>query len=393
MSTEADQIVRLYRRHARAWAELRGSDLQEKKWLDRFVQLLPVDPSILDVGCGSGNPIGRYLVENGCALTGIDSSSELIEIAHKSIPEADWMVSDMRNLRIGAKFNGILAWNSIFHLTPDDQRQMFPVFERHAAPAAALMFTSGPSLGDAIGEFEGEALYHSSLGGDDYRTLLDQHGFEVIDHAVEDPECGRHTVWLAQFQGCPLGSMRERTRRSPSSRHSALSGLRPFAWTPRMSALCAGRCLMTKPRRYRRFSSEFKREALSVTVATKMGAAEVLDALFPLLLKHGKPEHLRSDNEPEFTSAPFRARLKCVGISSIQIYPGSTWEIGYNERFNGTLRREVVNTEWFATTTQAQTVINTWLRQYNHFRPHQALGMRPPVPETLVENGQISGTG
>ena len=64
----------------------------------------------------------------------------------------------------------------------------------------------------------------------------------------------------------------------------------------------------------------------------------------------------------------------------------------YNERFNGTLRREILNAEWFLTTKQAQTVINQWLRQYNHIRPHHALGMRPPIPETILVNHQITGT-
>ena len=76
----------------------------------------------------------------------------------------------------------------------------------------------------------------------------------------------------------------------------------------------------------------------------------------------------------------------------MQIYPGSPWENGYNERFNGTLRREVLNAEWFATTRQAQAVINHWLRQYNYIRPHHALGMRPPVPEMLLENPPQGGT-
>ena len=62
------------------------------------------------------------------------------------------------------------------------------------------MFTSGPSHGDAIGELEGQALYHSSLNGDEYRKLLDRHGFEVVRHVVEDPDCGHHTVWLARFR-------------------------------------------------------------------------------------------------------------------------------------------------------------------------------------------------
>ena len=76
-----------------------------------------------------------------------------------------------------------------------------------------------------------------------------------------------------------------------------------------------------------------------------------------------------------------------VGIKPIRIYPRLPWENGYNERFNGTLRHEVFSAEWFTTTKQAQIVINQWLRQYNHIRPHQALNMRPPVPETLIRNG------
>jgi transposase InsO family protein len=82
---------------------------------------------------------------------------------------------------------------------------------------------------------------------------------------------------------------------------------------------------------------EYSREALSVNVATRMGSAEVLEALYPLLLCRGKPEYLRSDNGPEFSSAPFKDWLLRVGIKPIQIYPGSPWENGYNERFNGTV--------------------------------------------------------
>ena len=137
---------------------------------------------------------------------------------------------------------------------------------------------------------------------------------------------------------------------------------------------------------------EYTREALSVTVATKMGSAEVLDALYPLLINRGKPEYVRSDNGPEFTSSPFKEWLVRVGVQPIHIYPGSPWENGYNERFNGTLRREVLNAEWFTTSRQAQVVINQWLRQYNHIRPHHALGMRPPVPKTILVNGQTTGT-
>jgi len=123
-----------------------------------------------------------------------------------------------------------------------------------------------------------------------------------------------------------------------------------------------------------------------------MTASDVLDALYPLLMKHGKPEYIRSDNGPEFIAEALQASLIKVGIKPLHIAPGSPWENGYNERFNGTLRREVLNAEWFHTLRQAQLVINVWLQQYNTIRPHHALGMRPPVPETILEKRQISGT-
>ncbi|MEO1542957.1 MAG: integrase core domain-containing protein, partial [Pseudomonadota bacterium] len=136
---------------------------------------------------------------------------------------------------------------------------------------------------------------------------------------------------------------------------------------------------------------EFTRQALAVTVRTRMGANDVLEVLYPLLLKHGSPEYIRSDNGPEFAAEAMQAWPRRVGIKPIRIYPGSPWENGYNERFNGTLRQEVLNAEWFTTTEQAQIIINHWLRQYNHTRPHQALNMRPPVPETVLEKMPISG--
>lgn len=106
----------------------------------------------------------------------------------------------MRTLSLGSVFSGIIAWDSFFHLCHDDQRRMFPIFRKHAAPRAALMFTSGPSHGEAIGSYQGEPLYHASLDGAEYRALLDAHGFEVVAHVIEDPTCGRHTIWLARLR-------------------------------------------------------------------------------------------------------------------------------------------------------------------------------------------------
>ena len=150
---------------------------------------------------------------------------------------------------------------------------------------------------------------------------------------------------------------------------------------------------LSSGRRYKMLTviDEYTRQALCVSVGTRMGHDEVLDALYPLFIKYGKPNYLRSDNGPEFIAGGLQAWLKKTGIQPIQIYPGSPWENGYNERFNGTLRHEVLNAEWFSTLKQAQVAINKWLKEYNHIRPHQALNMKPPVPETVLHRGTERG--
>jgi SAM-dependent methyltransferase len=200
MASEADRIIELYQRHAADFDEDRSRDLFERPWLNGFLGLMPPGAPVLDIGCGSGEPVARYLIEQGSEVTGVDSSPGLIDICKGRFPEQDWIVADMRTLALGRRFDGILAWNSFFHLSPDDQRRMFPIFAAHAAPNAALMFTSGPSHGEVIGTYRDEPLYHASLDGDEYRSLLKKYGFEVVSHAVDDPTCRGHTIWLAQLR-------------------------------------------------------------------------------------------------------------------------------------------------------------------------------------------------
>jgi SAM-dependent methyltransferase len=198
MPSDADTIIPLYQRHAQAYDKLRGRSLFEKAWLDAFADLLPPGGSVLDMGCGMGEPIAHHLIGRGLDVTGVDASPDLIAMARARFPQQAWRVGDMRALSLGRAFDGLLAWDSVFHLTPDDQRRMFAVFRDHTASRAALMFTSGPAHGEAFGTFEGEPLYHASLDADEYRALLDAHGFQVVRHVAEDPACNGHTVWLAQ---------------------------------------------------------------------------------------------------------------------------------------------------------------------------------------------------
>ncbi|MGX1788130.1 class I SAM-dependent DNA methyltransferase [Bosea sp. NPDC055332] len=198
MTDSADAIVSLYQRHAAAYDQQRGRRLLEAHWLDRFLSLLPANPSVLDIGCGMGEPIARHLIERGCAVTGIDSSESLIALCRGRFPQQSWQVADMRELALDLRFDGLIAWDSFFHLRPDDQRRMFPLFREHANNGAALLFTSGPGHGEAIGRLEGEPLYHASLDPAEYRVLLAANGFAVVEHVVEDEDCGGHTIWLAQ---------------------------------------------------------------------------------------------------------------------------------------------------------------------------------------------------
>ncbi|HEX4735951.1 MAG TPA: class I SAM-dependent methyltransferase [Allosphingosinicella sp.] len=201
-----ERIIGLYEENAAAWDRQRGNrggdrEPFEKPWLDRFLGLLPETPEVLDIGCGMAEPIAAYLIGRGARITGIDSSPSLIALCRERFPEHRWIVEDMRALDLGRAFDGLLAWHSFFHLHPDHQRPMFARFAAHSRPGAALMFTSGPEEGESLGSWQGEPLYHGSLSPEEYRQLLAENGFEMIDHRVRDPGCGEATIWLARRTG------------------------------------------------------------------------------------------------------------------------------------------------------------------------------------------------
>ena len=197
-----DAIVGLYERHAHDYDRDRGRALWERAWLDRFLGLVPQAGTALDVGCGMGEPIARFLMDAGLRVVGVDSSPSMIAMCRERFPDAaraEWMVGDMRALDIGRRFDAVLAWDSFFHLCADDQRAMFARFAAHASPGAPLLFTSGSAAGEAIGSYCGEPLYHASLDPAEYRALLAVNGFTVRAYQPDDPDCASHTVWLAML--------------------------------------------------------------------------------------------------------------------------------------------------------------------------------------------------
>lgn len=194
-----DTVVDFYERHAREYDRDRSRSLQERAWLDRFLIHVRPGGTVLDVGCGMGEPIARHLIERGFRVVGVDRSPAMIERCRERFPDSEWLVADMRELALDRRFEGILAWDSVFHLGTDDQRGMFRRFASHAQSGAPFMFTSGPREGEAIGVCCEEPLYHASLGPAEYEQLLATNGFVVGVYTAEDPQCGGHTVWLATY--------------------------------------------------------------------------------------------------------------------------------------------------------------------------------------------------
>ena len=173
----------------------------EVPYLQAVTRLARAPGRVLDVGCGSGEPIARYFVEQGYHVTGVDAVDEMLDIARTRLPGMTWLQQDMRRLDLGEQFDIVIAWDSFFHLNRDDQRAMFERFRRHTAPRGVLMFTSGVTEGEAVGgDMFGDLLYHASLDTVEYAQILDRVGYDVVNHSVEDPHCGGRTIWIAQLR-------------------------------------------------------------------------------------------------------------------------------------------------------------------------------------------------
>ncbi len=191
------RIAELYQRHASAFDAARRGSFPERTWLERFERMLPRNAELLDLGCGGGEPIARFLVDHGHRLTGVDTSATLVNLARTRFPRHKWIEADM--MRFGGDsgaYDGILAWCSLFHLEVDQQEKLIRRMSIWLRKGGVALFNTGPSHGVAIGEFEGEELYHASLSQIEYRTVLAESGLTVVNHVSEDASCGGFTVWL-----------------------------------------------------------------------------------------------------------------------------------------------------------------------------------------------------
>lgn len=187
----------VYDANAARWDGERSRTLFEKPWLDRLLAHLPAGGRVLDLGCGAGEPIARHLIERGFAVTGIDFSGAMLEIARSRFPEGRWIERDMRSLDLGERFDGMVAWDSFFHLTRDEQREIIPRLARHLLPGGAMLLTVGPNDSEALGRVGDGTVYHASLSPAEYADRLKAAGLMVESFTADDPACAGHSVLLA----------------------------------------------------------------------------------------------------------------------------------------------------------------------------------------------------
>lgn len=187
-----------YEREAAAYDAQRGRGLFERGWLERTLRDVQKGGGVLDLGCGAGEPIGRYLYEQGYTLTGVDFSQAMLAMFQSRFPKATAIRADMRSLALDQSFDAIIGWGSFFHLTMDEQRAALPRIAAHLNPGGRLLLTVGPGEGEAMGHVNGSRVYHASLNEAEYRAILCAAGCETESFVPNDAKTHGHTLLLAR---------------------------------------------------------------------------------------------------------------------------------------------------------------------------------------------------
>ncbi|MBY5934220.1 class I SAM-dependent methyltransferase [Tateyamaria omphalii] len=198
VSADPEDIQGVYDRQAAVYDARRSRALFEARWLARFAAALPQGARVLDLGCGTGDPIARWFMAEGFGVTGVDFSEPMLAIARERWPDGDWRRADMRVLDLGETFDGIVAWNSFFHLTAEAQRDCIGRMSAHLEPSGSLMLTVGPSAGEGEGTVGDEQVYHASLSPAEYAKCLEDNGLRLTGFLAEDPDANQHTVLMAR---------------------------------------------------------------------------------------------------------------------------------------------------------------------------------------------------
>lgn len=186
----------VYERHASEWDAGRAGTPVAAAWLKRVTAGCAPGADVLDLGCGGGDPIARWLADAGFAVTGVDQSTPLLALCRERLPAHRWLQADMCAWVPDRAFGAIIGWDSFFHLDPVEQRGLLPRLASALAPRGRLLLTIGEDAGEVLGVVAGQPVYHSSLGANAYEETLRAAGCVRVSVTV-DPRAGR-TLLLAE---------------------------------------------------------------------------------------------------------------------------------------------------------------------------------------------------
>lgn len=190
----ADSYDAVAERYAAARRERTGG---LRRLLDTLAERLSPGASALDVGCGSGVPVARFLVDHGFFVTGLDVSTRLLDIARRQVPEATYVHGDMRTARPEGAFDAIVAWDSVFHLPRADHAAMFERFASWLRPAGLLLLSLGGSAWEGTSEMLGRTFFYGGHDPEEALALLRRAGFDVLAAEEDDPSSRGHVAVLA----------------------------------------------------------------------------------------------------------------------------------------------------------------------------------------------------
>jgi len=181
---------------AEKWSRARKLLPRERPYVDRFIALASPGGHILDVGCGSGSPIARHLLDRGYRITGVDASREMLRLARTNCPEAQLIHKEMTELDPPDRYEGIVAWDSLFHVPREHHGRLFQSFHRWLAPGAPLLVSVGGSESEFTDQMFGVDFFYSAHSPDTSVALLREARFEILVAETDDPSSRGHFAVL-----------------------------------------------------------------------------------------------------------------------------------------------------------------------------------------------------
>lgn len=194
----SDLIAAFYERNSGKFDSDRRKSFTERAWLDRFIQPLPKGGRILDLGCGAGEPVSRHLIDKGFMISGVDVSPKMVGLCRTRFPRHRWINADMRRVAMDGFYDGVLAWDSLYHLRGGEQAAMIERIGAWLTPTGRALFNTGPPKNASSANSGIDALYQEALAPHEYREAFVRAELVEIDHRAEDPACGGRTIWFVR---------------------------------------------------------------------------------------------------------------------------------------------------------------------------------------------------